>query len=228
MTGREFLRRHIEAVWGIAVPPLGQPVVALAAAGPLPPWTLYQASLARGLVTIWRPSVSSEERGVLLRRAYEATDAFDATNGMRREVVLWHNNVPHVERDRAQPLARVLTPGDAGLLDAFAPDGAAHYLGPEVAPCVGVIAQGRLVSVAHSARRTAAACELGIDTLLDARRQGYARTATLAWAGAVRREGLTPIYSAFADNVASLRLAASAGFTPVARGVYGPVAGDEE
>jgi uncharacterized protein with WD repeat len=52
--------------------------------------------------------------------------------------------------------------------------------------------------------------------------------ATLAWTTAVREEGLTPIYSAFAWNTASLRLAAAAGYQPVSQSVYGPVAAARE
>lgn len=104
---------------------------------------------------------------------------------------------------------------------------AAYYLGPQRAPCIGVFAGGRLVSVAHSSRRTTLACALGIETQSDARSRGYATSATIAWTHAVHQEGLLPIYSARADNTASLRLAAAAGYTPVFEGVYGPVSETE-
>ena len=73
--------------------------------------------------------------------------------------------------------------------------------------------------MAHSSRRTTEACELGIDTLPEARRRGYALAATVVWSAAIRAEGLTPIYSALAENTASLRLAAAAGYREFARGV---------
>ena len=58
---------------------------------------------------------------------------------------------------------------------------------------------------------------MGIDTLPEARRRGYALAATIVWAQTVLREGLVPIYSALAENTASLRLAAAAGYRPFAR-----------
>jgi RimJ/RimL family protein N-acetyltransferase len=91
-----------------------------------------------------------------------------------------------------------------------------------------VIVDGRLLSVAHSSRRTAAACELGINTVSDARRQGNATAATFAWTRAIQQEGLTPIYSAFAYNTASLRLAATVGYMRVSASVYGPASDSHE
>ncbi len=75
-----------------------------------------------------------------------------------------------------------------------------------------------LLSLAHSSRRTVEACELGIDTLPEARRRGYALMATVVWAATVVQEGLVPIYSAFMTNTASLRLAAAAGYRIFASG----------
>jgi RimJ/RimL family protein N-acetyltransferase len=80
-----------------------------------------------------------------------------------------------------------------------------------------VVIAGRLLSLAHSSRRTKEACELGIDTLLEARRKGYALAATILWTHAVMQEGLVPIYSAHAENTASLRLAAAAGYRAFAQ-----------
>ena len=51
-----------------------------------------------------------------------------------------------------------------------------------------------------------------MDTLPDARRRGYALAATVMWTKMVLQEGLVPLYSALADNKASLALAAAAGY----------------
>ena len=127
-----------------------------------------------------------------------------------------------------QHSARLLTTDDIVLLEAFEAGSASYYLNPSCAPCIGVIVDGRLVSVAHSSRRTTAACELGINTVPGARRQGYATAATRAWTQAIQQEGLTPIYSAFAYNTASLRLAATVGYVQVSASVYGPVSDTHE
>ena len=80
-----------------------------------------------------------------------------------------------------------------------------------------MVIAGQLLSLAHSSRRTQEACELGIDTLPEARRKGYALAATIVWVHTVLREGLVPIYSALAENTASLHLAAAAGYRPLAQ-----------
>jgi RimJ/RimL family protein N-acetyltransferase len=226
MTDREFLRLHIEAVWGISIPPLEGDTVELTDTTPLPPWTLYQADLSQGeRITIWRPGVTPGERADLLQRAQSAYVVFDAAVGMRREVVLRFSETPSIV---AQHSARLLTADDAALLEAFEAGSATYFLSRSHAPCIGVIADGRLVGVAHSSRRTAAACELGINTVTEARRQGYALAATRAWTLAIQQEGLTPIYSAFAHNTASLRLAAAVGYIQVSASVYGPVSETHE
>lgn len=223
MTEREFLRLHIEAVWGIRVPPLDAASVELAPGGALPPWPLYLARLAAGeQITLWRPDATAEQRSDVLRREQLAGDTFDPALGMSREVVLWQAGATSSAHatDRG---ARLLTADDAALVEAFEAGSVSYFLDPQRAPCYGVIQDGRLVSVAHSSRRTGGACELGINTLPEARQRGYARAATLAWTAAVCGEGLTPIYSAFAWNTASLRLAAAASYRIVSQSVYGPV-----
>ncbi len=115
---------------------------------------------------------------------------------------------------------RTLSPADDPLIEAFEPGSAAYFAELRRAPVIGVEADGQLVCIAHSSRRTAAACELGIDTLPQARRHGYALLATVQWAEAVAAEGLVPLYSASAENTASLALAAAAGYRPFARAAY--------
>jgi RimJ/RimL family protein N-acetyltransferase len=223
MTERELLRMHIEAVWGIGIPPLDGQEIELAAGVSLPPWPLYLATLVAGQVMIWRPGVTPDERTDVLRRADAAGAAYDPDLGMRREIVLWQTTPRPTPVLPPSAVVRRLAPDDAPLLEAFEADSADYFLAPEHAPCTGVVVDGQLASVAHSSRRTADACELGINTALGARRHGYATAATLAWTAAIAREGLCPIYSAFAYNTASLRLAAAAGYARVCESVYGPV-----
>jgi RimJ/RimL family protein N-acetyltransferase len=187
-----------------------------------PPWSLYLATLQEATqVAIWRADTPVEQHPTLLAQACAAGVIWDEAHAMRREVVFAppatasHGDVdPHV---------RVLTEADSALLEAFEAGSAAYFLSASAAPCVGVVVEGRLVSVAHSSRQTRAACELGINTLADARRQGYAASATALWTALVQARGLTPIYSAFAWNEASLGLALSVGYTRRIESVYGPV-----
>ncbi len=105
-----------------------------------------------------------------------------------------------------------MTEQDRALIEAFEPDAHDYYFRPEKQPLVGVVISGLLLSLAHSSRRTPEACELGIDTLPEARQRGYALAATIVWTQAVLQERLLPIYSADASNTASLRLADAAGY----------------
>lgn len=227
-TDRALLRLHVEAVWEISLPPLDRATVELSNTMKLPPWALYHANLKGDQVNIWRPDVTHAKRDVLLSRAASAGDGFDAAIGMRREVVLRPVGAQNSMLPEAAPKPRLLTADDAASIETFEAGTAEYFLDQSRAPCFGVFADGRLTSVAHSSRRTADACALGINTLPEARRQGYAATATRAWTEAIEREGLIPIYSAFAHNVASLCLAAACGYERVSTSVYGPASDAHE
>lgn len=218
-----LLRRHIEAVWHLQLPPLDAADITLAPDQTLPQWRVYQAQIGPEQITLWHPATTPEQRAYLLRLAQTAVSDPATAVAMRREVIFLPPTCAQKAISPSDQTARLLTTQDASLIAAFAPGSTAALLSPQCAPCVGVIVFGRLVSVAHSSRRTAVACELGIDTLPEARRQGYALAATRRWTALVRQAGLLPIYSALADNTASLRLAASAGYTLLACGVYGPL-----
>lgn len=228
MSDRALLRLHIEAVWGIRIPPLDDTAIELSAALPLPPWSLYQAQLVDERVTIWRPGISATERARLLQRAHDADISSTPTLEMRREIVLRYAGSPVTLSAHSQHIVRIITAANSALLEDFEAGSAAYFLDPHHAPCVGVVVAGHLVSVAHSSRRTGDACELGINTIPGARRKGYAATAVRAWTSAIQAEGLVPIYSAFAGNAASLQLAAATGYIRVSASVYGTMRDDDQ
>ena len=219
-TPRTLLRLHIEAVWGIQLPPITQNTVELLREGIQPPWKLYAADMADEQVAIWRPDVAAPEREALFLRASEALTLPPTEHvapHTSREVVLHQQASPTMSVAAAQHVARLLTPDDQALVEIFEPGEVSYYFHPDRRPLIGVIVEGRLLSLAHSSRRTAEACELGIDTLPEARRKGYALAATLLWAASVTQEDLVPFYSASAENTASLRLASAAGYRAFAR-----------
>lgn len=228
MTERELLRLHLEAVWNLTLPALDGPAREFVLERSLPPWSLYLGTFAQEQVAIWHPEVVAEQRLLYLEKARKADVAWDQALGMRREVVFHYPIIPEEHQVRARQRARILSVEDADLINAFEPESAVYFLDPHRAPCIGVVVDGRLVSIAHSSRQTPAACELGIDTLPEARRRGYGAAATILWTAIVQQKGLIPIYSAFAWNTASLRLAKATGYVPRIEGVYGPVpeAGD--
>lgn len=217
---RAFLRLHVEAVWGVQLPPLEHNDVSLLPESSLPSWRLYAAEVATGRVCIWRPDVDEAQREELLVRLNEAF-LLPSSNtpplGINREVAFRLTAEPLIEFAAARRVARPLTPDDHALIEAFEPGSAAYVLQPECRPAIGVIVGGCLCSIAHSSRRTREACELGINTLPDARRKGYALAATVAWSAAILQEDLTPIYSALATNAPSLKLAGAAGYREIAR-----------
>ncbi len=228
MTERELLRLHVEAVWGITVPSLDAPAREFVLTEHQPSWSLYLGIFAQDEVTLWRPEVAPEQRLLFLEQARQAGVFWERSLGMRREVVFQAPIISDEQLAQAQRQARVLGADDVDLINAMWPDEAPIVLKPHKAPYVGVIVDGRLVSLAHSSRQTRSACELGIDTLPEARRRGYAAAATTLWTALVQQQGLVPIYSAFAWNTASLRLAETVGYQQRIAGVYGPVAEDKE
>ena len=225
-----LLRQHVEACWAVRLPTLvlgdnetqpGDPLVPLVDADPN--WALYWAEAAAGAVRIWQPGVAAAWRAALLERAaaiWALAPGEPLGVGAHREVVHTLRGEPRLRVAEAERVARRLTAADVALLEAFEPGESAYYTDPARAPVMGVVVDGRLVSVAHSSRRTREACELGIETRPDARRRGSALAATVVWSAAIQGEGLVPIYSAFAANSASLALAAAAGYRPFAHAVY--------
>lgn len=219
---RALLRLHIEAAWGIHLPLLTLNTVELLREGRQPSWKLYAAELAGEQVAIWRPDVAAHERDALFERAREvlaAPPTEPVAPHIWIDVVLHQVASPTMSMEAAQRMARLLTPDDQAVVDLFDPGEVEYYFHPDRRPLMGVIVAGRLLSLAHSSRRTAQACELGIETLPEARRKGYALAATRLWAASVAQEDLVPLYSTSAENTASLALAAAAGYRVFARAV---------
>lgn len=221
-TDRRLLRLHVEAVWGVQLAVACEQESLLLRESFQPSWRLYVADMQDGKrVHIWRPDVDAMEREALRRRGNEALSLPQTVADepdMCREIALHQVAAPVIDVATAQTLARPLTLADQALIECFEPGSVAHYFHADRHPLIGVIKAGRLLSLAHSSRRTVEACELGIDTLPEARRRGYALMATLVWAATVAQAGLVPIYSAFVTNTASQRLASAAGYRIFASG----------
>ena len=214
-TDRILLRLHIEAVWGVRLLTIEQHDVELLAESPQPSWKLCVAELANERVYIWRPDVSVPERKALRLRVAEVgtSPSTPVTSaGVAHEVAFSLTAPPHIDVNTARSIARPLTTEDRSLVEAFEPGSLDYYFHPARRPLIGVVSAGQVLSLAHSSRRTPEACELGIDTLPQARRKGYALAATILWAHTVQQAGIVPLYSAAATNSASLRLAEAAGY----------------
>lgn len=221
LSDHALLRLHIEAVWSVQLPPIEHNEIELLPTSNIPDWKLCAADLAGERVYVWQPAIAQAEREILLARltAALALPATITPPGISREVAFHLTAEPTIDVATAQRLTRVLMPSDCMLIEAFDPASVADVFHPERHPLIGVLDEGRLLSLAHSSRRTFEACELGINTLPEARRRGYALAATVAWSVAIQQEGLTPLYSALAENTASLNLAVAAGYREFARAI---------
>lgn len=220
LTKRALLRLHVEAVWGVKLARIEQNEMSLLPESARPDWQLYAADLTEGRVLVWREDQASAERAALFARledAWRLPELGPLPPDISREVAFHLVAEPKIDLPAAQQIVRPLTSDDYALIEAFQPGEAEAMLRPELRPLMGVVVNGRLLSLAHSSRRTVEACELGIDTLPEARRRRFALAATVAWSAAIVEEGLTPLYSAFAENSASLRLAVAAGYREFAR-----------
>jgi hypothetical protein len=219
---RTLLRLHIEAVWDVHLPSQMRNDVDISTGGKLPPWLLYVAQLTSERVYIWRPDMDEAARQALLQqveRAFTLSTEEARARGIEREIAFKFTEQPTMDMERAQQLAHLITPDEYAQVERFEPGAGEYYFAPERQPLYGVSVEGRLLSIAHSARRTAEACELGLDTLPEARRQGYAIAATLLWTRTIIKERCIPFYSALAENVASLALAHKAGYRAFAHGI---------
>lgn len=214
----DLLQRHIEAVWGVRVPPLAVGDVEMGASGGPTPWTLYVARIGTGEVRVWR-DVPAPARAELVQRVRVglAPAGSDAGEGVVGDVVFRR---PQLLPTPEGVAAIRLGEADRAALEVFEPGETAYWLDPRRGPLFGVMDAGRLLSVAHSSRRTAAACELGINTQVGARRRGFARACVLAWTRAVVEEGLEPLYSANRTNAPSLALARACGYREFARAAH--------
>ncbi len=167
-TDRTLLRLHVEAVWGVRLPPVVENDGELLPESAQPPWKLWAGDIAGGRVYIWRPDVKASEREALRLRANEALDLPPRSTpipGISREVAHCLIASPRLDIETAHSITRLLTSRDRSLIEVFQLGTSDYYLYPERRPLIGVVTAGRLLSLAHSSRRTKEACELGIDTV---------------------------------------------------------------
>lgn len=215
LSDHTLLRLHVEAVWGVQLSSSAPNEIELSRDAPQPNWRLCVADMAEGRVHIWRPDVTPIAREALrLKVSGTLAGMPDDTSlqGVHREVALSLAAHPRLDETTLHNIVRPLTEADRLLLEAFDPGWQSYYFSPARQPLIGAVVAGQLMSVAHSSRRTSEACELGVHTLPEARRQGYALAATVAWTQEIMQENLIPLYSADAANTASLRLADAAGY----------------
>jgi hypothetical protein len=83
-------------------------------------------------------------------------------------------------------------------------------------PVLAIVEDGHPVSICFCARRSAVAAKAGVNTGESYRGKGLAPRVTAAWALAIRRSGLVPLYSTSWTNHASLAVARKLGLVAYA------------
>lgn len=119
---------------------------------------------------------------------------------------------------------RAATAADFGRAGTVVPSAFWPDAGSFLAHGGGVVAEraadGAVGAIAFTSYRTGDDLEIGIETAPAFRGRGLGAHVAGAFVDVVRGAGLTPVWSCREDNVASARVAASAGFVPTARLPY--------
>lgn len=125
----------------------------------------------------------------------------------------------------ADKVVRLLEPADRPLLEAASPElrascweSSGALLEEGVVAC-GIVS-GRVVATALTAARSERYAEIGVYTLKNFRRRGLATAAASLVVNRVQQAGLIPVWSAGAQNRASLAVAKKLGFVEVSRQSY--------
>ncbi len=110
------------------------------------------------------------------------------------------------------PQAESITMANGHLLEAGFPWMLPHLTTEvDIGPVTAAIVNGSAVSICYCARLSPLAAEAGVETLDAMRGKGHATAAVAAWATALRRRGLLPLYSTSWENLASQRVAEKVG-----------------
>jgi len=111
----------------------------------------------------------------------------------------------------AEPSQRAvrITEANAAVLGAGFDDCAPEL--DSAQPFVGIVSDGRAVSICRSVRIGDRGHEAGVETLTDFRGRGFAPAAVAAWAAAVEQLGCVALYSTSWENTASQRVAGKVG-----------------
>lgn len=140
-------------------------------------------------------------------------------------VRLWvdvYHTVTNPVSDFSLPQVRLLSTADWSLLESAPP--ALQGPNPRRAlfemQVAGAVVDGRLVAVAQYVAQSARYGEIGVHTLPDYRKQGFATAVASLIARAIQAQGRVPVWSCGEGNAASLRVAQKLGFTETTRRVY--------
>jgi hypothetical protein len=116
------------------------------------------------------------------------------------------------EGTQAPTDAVLITKEKGRMLEAGFPWMLPHVTGDvDIGPVTAAVVNESAVSICYCARLSPLGAEAGVETLDAMRRRGRATAAVAAWATAVRRRGLLPLYSTSWENVASQRVAQKVG-----------------
>src|SRR6266540_527681 len=116
------------------------------------------------------------------------------------------------EGGQAPPNAVLITRGNGDLLEHGFPWMLEHITADiDIGPVSAAVVNGSAASICYCARLSPLGAEAGVETLEAMRGRGHATAAVAAWATALRRRGLLPLYSTSWENLASQRVAEKLG-----------------
>jgi GNAT superfamily N-acetyltransferase len=214
---------------------------ALDAVPDLPRWIEARAILASGQCTVFESAsgwvIRNDAPGgglvALFRRPDPAVIELALGDQPQRELLCASEDEPHLaEHFPSWPRERAvlheltdpgrLAPPDARVRPLAATDSLAHL--PEELrdeldrtrserAIASLFVDGLAVSFAYAYWRTERLFDISIDTAPDHLRRGFARIAVSELIRRERADGREPVWGAMEDNVASLQLARSIGFT---------------
>ena len=120
---------------------------------------------------------------------------------------------------------RLLTPEDVPLLVTAPPEVQGNGYETHQAMVMdgiaaGAIVNNNIVAIAHTYAETDLHTDIGVSTLEQWRKKGFATAAASLVAQEIQVAGKVPVWSCGEDNFASLRVAEKLGFTEIARRTY--------
>lgn len=175
----------------------------------------FRADLPQSLVADLEALCQAEPMGAPTPEPPRHMDAYLRLLQMHAPIKELWSGPAYCFTHRPEPTGALLamTTADAGYLPG---DFAALIEElPTWQPFVGLVEEGKVVSVCRSVRITPAAHEAGVETLPAFRGRGYASNVVAAWARLVQQMGAIPMYSTSWENRASQAVARRLGLHQV-------------
>ena len=172
----------------------------------------FHRDLPPALVSQLESNGALDRRAEVMSREPGCRDQYIALLASNHPIAPWSGpaycfSAPFAERSQAVEI----TPANADLLKGGLEDWLVDV--PHLQPMMALIEADHAVSICASVRITNEAHEAGVETLPGYRRKGLACRVVAAWANALFKMDVLPLYSTSWDNIASQHVASHLGLT---------------